>query len=195
MKIAWFVSPHGFGHAARSSAVMAAMHRVQPELGFEIFSRVPEWFFREALRGPFHYHDWLTDIGLVQKTAMEEDLPATLQKLDSFLPFEGSEFSELASRVQAIDCRLVVSDIAPLGIAVSNRLGLPSVLVENFTWDWIYEGYLDQLPELGRHIPYLRSVFQSASFHIQTDPACDPSPYASLRTSPVSRCPRSKRSW
>ncbi len=192
MKIAWFVSPHGFGHAARSSAVMAAIQRIQPDLEFEIFSRVPEWFFQEALEGPFHYHEWLTDIGLVQKTALEEDIPATLQRLDAFLPFEGRDFDDLTSRVKALDSGLIVSDIAPLGIAMGNRIGVPTVLIENFTWDWIYEGILSQAPGFGRHISYLRSIFQSASFHIQTEPVCDPSLYASLRTAPVSRCPRSE---
>ena len=77
-------------------------------------------------------------------------------------------------------------DIAPLGIAVAKAAGLPSVLVENFTWDWIYEGYLAGEPRLARHLPYLTEMFQAADFHIQTRPVCDPQP-VDLVTAPVSR--------
>ena len=31
LRVAYFVSPHGFGHAARASAVMAALGRLNPE--------------------------------------------------------------------------------------------------------------------------------------------------------------------
>jgi L-arabinokinase len=43
----------------------------------------------------------------------------------------------------------VVCDISPLGLAAARHAGLPAVLVENFTWDWIYEGYRDALGEAG----------------------------------------------
>jgi hypothetical protein len=191
MKIAWFVSPHGFGHAARASAVMAAIQHLRPDVRFEIFTLVPEWFFREALEGGYGYHEQITDIGLVQKTALEEDLPATLQKLSTFLPFEGQPLDDLVRQVKGLGCSLLVSDISPLGIVVASRLGLLSILMENFTWDWIYEGYLDQAPGFRPYLAYLRTIFQSASFHIQTEPVCQPSPFASLQTAPVGRSPRS----
>ena len=86
-------------------------------------------------------------------------------------------------------CRLVVSDIAPLGIVVAERAGIPSVLVENFTWDWIYQGYSGHNGAFSRHIRYLEEVFQRADYHIQTEPVCRPS-HADLTTHPISRRPR-----
>jgi UDP:flavonoid glycosyltransferase YjiC (YdhE family) len=85
----------------------------------------------------------------------------------------------------------VMCDIAPLGIAVAREAGLPSVLVENFTWDWIYQGYVGSSPDgaLGRHSATLRAVFDSADYHIQTEPAANRRA-ADLITTPVSRPPR-----
>jgi hypothetical protein len=188
--IAYFISPHGFGHAARSSAVMAAIHQRQPTRRFEIFTLVPEWFFAESLAGPFGYHPLLTDIGLVQKTSLAEDLPETGRRLADFLPFDPAKVNPLAELVKNLGCRLVMCDIAPLGIAVAQAAGLPSVLVENFTWDWIYEGYLPAAPALAEHISYLQSVFASADYHIQTEPACRPDSQADLTVPPVSRSVR-----
>src|SRR5262249_2605577 len=41
--------------------------------------------------------------------------------------------------------RLVVSDAPPLACAAAARAGIPSVVVTNFTWDWIYEEYAEHL--------------------------------------------------
>ncbi|MDE3091936.1 MAG: hypothetical protein KGJ80_21395, partial [Chloroflexota bacterium] len=85
--IAFFISPHGFGHAARACAVMVSLHAIDPTFHFDIFTRVPRWFFADSLRGAFTYHALLTDIGLVQETALREDLAATVKSLNHFLPF------------------------------------------------------------------------------------------------------------
>ena len=63
--IAYFISPHGYGHAARACAVMAAMHELNPSIRFEIFTTIPQWFFDQSIPGTFTYHNLLTDIGLV----------------------------------------------------------------------------------------------------------------------------------
>jgi hypothetical protein len=66
--IAYFISSHGFGHAARSAAVMQAIAEYDPSIQFEIFTAVPAWFFQDSLSTPFNYHHLLTDFGLAQKT-------------------------------------------------------------------------------------------------------------------------------
>ncbi len=187
MVIAVFVSPHGFGHAARAAAVMNALARQHPATRFEIFTRVPRWFFAESLDAPFTYHPCLTDIGLAQEDSLREDIPQTLRHLRAFLPFDRARVARLAQRVRQLRCRLVVCDIAPLGIAVARAARLPSVLVENFTWDWIYAGYAER--GFARHIAYLRAVFRSADYHVQTEPVCART-RADLVTPPVSRAPR-----
>ena len=168
---------------------MAALHELDSSLRFEIFTQIPEWFFRESLSGPFAYHSLLTDIGLVQQTALREDLAATLPRLDEFLPFDRARLDILAEEVKRTGCKLIVCDIAPLGIAVAHTAGIPSVLVENFTWDWIYEGYAREESRMSRHVAYLRSVFESADYHIQTEPVSVYHP-ADLLTPPVSRTAR-----
>lgn len=184
--IAYFISPHGYGHAARASAVIERCHELDNSLRFEIFTLVPEWFFRDSFNLPFGYHAVLTDIGMVQKTAMAEDTSATMQRLDEFIPFDEVLLDSLAGEVSELGCRLVMCDISPLGIAVAKRAGLPSLLIENFTWDWIYEAYLKYEPGLRRHIDYMEEVFGSADHHIQCMPVCRRNDNT-LLTLPVSR--------
>lgn len=186
LTIAYFVSSHGYGHATRACAVMVALQAAHPQTRFEIFTQIPHWLFAESLSQPFGYHELLTDIGLAQQTAMQEDLPETCRRLAQFIPFEASHLDQLARQLRQLRCRLVVCDIAPLGIAVAKAARLPSILIENFTWDWIYEGYLPTEPCLAAHAAYFHNLFQQARYHIQTEPVCNPHPTA-MTVKPVSR--------
>ncbi|MFC2172982.1 hypothetical protein ACFLU6_10185 [Acidobacteriota bacterium] len=186
LSIAWFVSPHGYGHAGRAAAVMAALHEIEPDLHFHIFTKVPAWFFECSLTGGFHYHSVMTDIGLVQKNSLEEDLPETVNRLSSFLQSEEEQAAELASTINELECRLAVCDIAPLGITAAGKAGIPSVLMENFTWDWIYEAYVNHETRMASFIPWLRDRFERADYLIQTEPVCKPR-QANLTTVPAGR--------
>lgn len=185
-RVGYFISPHGYGHASRASAVMAAIQQLRPTVQFDIFTQVPRWFFQDSLPGHFDYHPLLTDIGLAQKTSLVEDLPETLRRLDRFLPFDVAQIKQSAGQVREIGCQLIVCDIAPMGIAVARQAGIPSLLIENFTWDWIYAGYVGDAPDLSRHIAYLSEWFDAADYHVQTMPVCRPG-RVDLTTSPVSR--------
>ena len=169
---------------------MNSIREQLPSVCFEIFTRVPLWFFNKSLGAGFHYHEVLTDIGLVQTSSMEENLPETIHQLEGLLPYRPALVRALAQQVREAACEMVLCDVAPLGIAVAREAGLPSVLEENFTWDWIYEGYLTSEPRFAPFIAYLHEAFASAGTHIQTEPACAYSPDADLLSNVVSRKPR-----
>lgn len=191
VSIAYFITPHGFGHASRAAAVMAVMEARLPAVRFELFTTAPRWLFEDTLRGPFGYHPVAVDIGMVQLSPLHADLKATTKALDRLLPFKVSLLDRLANLLQTTGCRLVVCDIAALGIAAARQAGLPSVLVENFTWDWIYQGYAGQDPGLLRHMAYLRDLYGRAELHLQTEPLCHALP-ASPQLNPICRQPRSQ---
>ena len=185
-RVGYFISPHGFGHAARAASVIESICEIETSIRFEIFTRVPSWFFQVSLPGPFSYHSLLTDIGIVQETPLKEDLGKTIQYLDNFLPFESSLIDRLAQQLERLKCELVICDIAPMGIVAAQKAGIPSVLVENFTWDWIYQGYAGLDEQINNHVTYLQRIFESVSYHIQTEPVCFYRE-ADLLTLPVSR--------
>jgi hypothetical protein len=188
--IAVFVSSHGFGHAARISAIMTSLKELLPEIHFEVFTEVPNWFFLDSLHSSvFNYHVLKTDIGLIQKSPLEEDLPVTLDILKKFIPFENSVIESIAGKLKNLNCAMVLCDISPLGIAIAKNAGLPSVLIENFTWDWIYEGYAEFRQGFNPFIEYLNRYFKTADFRIQTEPVCH-FIENSMHVNPVSRSPK-----
>ncbi|PIP38858.1 MAG: hypothetical protein COX19_10355 [Desulfobacterales bacterium CG23_combo_of_CG06-09_8_20_14_all_51_8] len=93
--IAFFVTPHGFGHAARAAAVMNAIFARWPFARFEIFTLSPEWFFRNSLQAPFAWHPVQTDVGLAQTSALRFDLEQTIEALEKFLPCLNPMFSDI----------------------------------------------------------------------------------------------------
>ena len=183
-RIAFFISPHGFGHAARAASVMEAMAEIDPSYQFDIFTTVPEWFFANGNSFAFQYHRLPADIGLVQKTPFQEDLPATVRKLKKFLPFNPSRVARAAETIKRLKCKLVICDIAPIGIRIAKEARVASVLIENFTWDWIYRGYAEE--GLKKFETYLQSIFAEATYHIQTRPICKYAD-ADFTTGPASR--------
>lgn len=169
INVGYVISGHGFGHATRAIAVMQALSR-RLKVRFTILTSVPTWLFASSLAATHTVHSLSTDIGLIQHSALSEDLDATLAALDRFYPLN-DELIETAAGLLS-GCSLVLCDIAPLGIAAAKRSGIPSVLVENFTWDWIYQGYLDRCPQLQAHIDTFQAMLQQVEHRIQTTPVC-----------------------
>jgi hypothetical protein len=170
---------------------MVAIKARASHVRFEIYTLVPEWFFLDSGVRDFAWHEIECDVGLVQKTTLDEDIGKTLERLKGFLPVE-ERAAGLARELERRRCSLAICDISPVGLAAARMAGIPSVLVENFTWDWIYEGYFDEWPALAEPARAFAAEFAAATCRIQTDPLCAPLP-CDLRTAPVSRLPARTR--
>ena len=191
--IAFFISPHGFGHAARACAVINAIQNIDPTIFVHIFSSIPKWFIEESFVKNYQYHYFITDIGLIQNDPFIENIDKTIEALDSFIPFTNSEVDGICQYLKKIECRLLLCDISPLGIFLSKNTSINSVLIENFTWDWIYEPFIKDYPKLKNHSKYLNELFGQQKYHVQTEPVCHKIQNSDLITGPVSRTPRTSR--
>ncbi|MBQ6510041.1 MAG: hypothetical protein IJI07_11260 [Flexilinea sp.] len=190
MNIAYFISSHGFGHATRATAIMAALRARDPEIRFEIFTGTPEWLFRDAGLTNYTYHPGAVDVGLVQRSPMEHDLPKTIEAVERYLDEIPHRAEELSEELKRCGAQAVLCDISPLGIVTGKLAGLPVLLFENFTWDWIYEPYIPDYPAFSGINSRYREIFSMADHRMQSDPLCDPDPDADILIPPVSRSPR-----
>jgi hypothetical protein len=190
--IAAFISPHGFGHAARTAAILHELATSDPHLSIELFSLVPEWFFRSSLppHVELNYHELETDVGFVQKTSIEEDLPATIKRLHGVYPVPEQRLDHIAKTLTSQQVQTVLCDISVVGLLAAKRAGVPSVLIENFTWDWIYEPYRTAEQGFAPFIEYLAPLYQQAGTRIQSIPICHSIPSATV-VGPIARRCRS----
>ncbi|MBI5895746.1 MAG: hypothetical protein HZB24_07005 [Desulfobacterales bacterium] len=112
--IAYFISFHGFGHASRAAAVMAALGQRLPGVRLEIFTDCPAWIFSDSLGVPFGYHRLQTDIGMVQRSPLEEDPAATVRALDAWLPWDAAQVQRLGQKISpGISSTPLISRLPP----------------------------------------------------------------------------------
>jgi hypothetical protein len=192
-ELACFISAHGYGHATRTIAVLQAIRERIPGLGVQLFTTVDRALF-DDLGIPFAYHQVITDVGLIQPDAFSENRAATVVQLAELLPFDASLVQSCAALCS--NCKLILCDISGLGIAVGQQLRTPSILVENFTWDWIYKEMAAQTAEDSALLYYgglLASYYDQVDYRIQTEPLCCRRS-AALYCAPIARKQRSTRS-
>ena len=161
-RIACFVSSHGFGHATRIAAILGSIYKKQPLANFWIYGHIPFWFWQPNLhcRTKFKLIRAETDIGLVQDGPFNQNLEETCVKLNTFLDFTKSSFRSIRDSIKENRIDLILSDISPVGIEAGNQLCIPTALIENFTWDWIYEEHIDSLPVFKVHSLKLKEVYE-----------------------------------
>ncbi len=187
-EIGCFISPHGFGHATRTIALLSALHEIIPDLTARFLTEVPETLFKTC-PFPFTYHRITTDVGLVQKSALTTELQQTVDRLSRFIPVQENVVAECADICR--NCRLIICDISILGILTGKLSGTVSVLVENFTWDWIYRDLAREEPALLPCADYFLKCYRKADYRIQTEPLCRPAAHH-LICPPIARKTRLK---
>ena len=86
------------------------------------------------------------DTGIVQIDSLSLDEAETVRRASAFHQHLDALADE-AGWLRSVGARLVVGDIPPLAFAAAHAAGLPAIAMGNFTWDWIYEGYREWLPQ------------------------------------------------
>jgi len=188
MNYGFFITSHGFGHASRACAIIEKLAAGNSN-NFFLFTETPKCFFENSLQTPFTYFALKTDVGLVQTDPFNEDLDQTLVELEKYYPFESNLISLVTKLLVENKIEIVVCDISALGIYIADKLQIPSVLIENFTWDWIYQFYSKTKPQLKRYISYLEENYQKATIRITSEPFCLEKKQA-YQVSPIFREPR-----
>jgi hypothetical protein len=162
--IAFYISGHGFGHASREVEILNALG---PDSDIIIRSAVAPALLARTLRRPYRLLPGVCDTGIVQSSSISHDDGATVAAARAFYATYDERLDEEVARLAPLDVRLVVSDIPPLAMSVAERLGVPSVAVANFTWDWIYEthpGFVDGAPGV---IEAIRSAYRRAALALE----------------------------
>lgn len=171
MNIGFFITSHGFGHAARSCAIIEKLAKDSGKRFF-LFSTAPKWFFDNSLQTPFRYFFIQTDVGLVQDDPFNENLNHTLSSLEKYYPFSPELISSTEKILKENQIDLIICDISAFGIFMAKRLNIDSILIENFTWDWIYSFYSDGYPQIKNYVEYLAEIYNSATIRILCEPYC-----------------------
>ncbi len=189
--ICYYISGHGYGHAARASQVMAAL---PPDVKIIVRSEVdPAFFIRESgrhvevIRGKFdtgvlqHNNrslDWEGTFKLARK--VNRDASANLMAETDFL------------RKRRVD--LIVCDVPPAPLEAARMAGIPSAFVGNFTWVEIFEKEGRTRKPAKELSDFWRDQYRLATLAIRTPPAFPMTYFRSLTTvQPIARRGKNRR--
>lgn len=161
MKIVFYVSAHGFGHAVRTSEVMRAILARLPEVEIHLRSRAPSWLFPAEVRG--RISEITLDVGVVQQNSLTLDTAATLARMEEILSNSEALLRTEVDLLRDTHCDVVVGDIPPLAFEAARRAGVPSVAITNFSWDWIYRAYLPSEPRFAPIIDGMTNHYGAAT--------------------------------
>ena len=140
--VVFYVSAHGFGHWAQCAPVIDCLQRNDPDIRVCVRSSLPEAELARRLTRPVDYHPAPVDVGVIQHSAVEEDMAATRAALAAFHANWEQRVAAEAEWLSGQRAGLVVSDIAPLGLAAAHEAGVRSFALGSLDWHEIYRPFM-----------------------------------------------------
>lgn len=196
LRIAAAITPHGFGHAAVTLAVLDALHGLWPGgVDVTFLTRVPEPVVRQRWGRPCTVvaHAAATDFGMLMKSS------TTVRVADSIDAYAAAHakweavVEADAKVIAAAQPDLMLTCISYAALAAARRLGIPGVGVGPFTWKEILGAYANGAPEAVPALGKMAEAYAGADALIATTPAVAMD-YPTLRSvGPVGRPGRQRR--
>lgn len=158
----FYISGHGFGHASREIEVINTLGARVPDLRVVVRTSAARWIFDRTVRVPFTLIEGACDTGIVQIDSLHLDARETIAQAAAFYRRLPAHVERESALLKAHDAAFVVSDAPPLGCAAARAAGVPSAVLSNFTWDWIYEGYPAELADAPDLLPIVRDAYRAS---------------------------------
>jgi hypothetical protein len=167
LKIAFFLSGHGFGHAVRQSALIEAL---PPAAEIDIYTSIPADFFRDEVRRPVRVIPCEIDCGCLQTDTVEVDVEGTLARYLEIETDRAGHIARYAPLLRASGAGLCVVDTAPLAFPIAKAAGIPAWSICNFTWLDIYAPYVARHPRYRDMFARMRGDYALADRHLRLFP-------------------------
>ena len=144
--IAYYISDYGFGHAARSVALIRQLLKMKEDVRVIICHSFALHFLRKSLKGENRvtFRTIETDIGYVlKKDSIEPDIEKLNVEYAKYLKKWNFLIEQEQDFLQTNNVDFVISDISAFPFEAAYRIGIPSLGISNFTWYTAYQGLID----------------------------------------------------
>ena len=161
--IAFYVTGHGFGHAARSKPILDRLAASGARLYLR--SGADPKFFASVPGLDLHREHY--DVGSVQADGLNVDPLESLRQYAAIHAQREAIIAREAAFVRQAGVQLVVSDVTPLAFDIATAAGVPAIASSHFTWDWIYEPYVALHPEYAWLLDAIRASYAQATLALE----------------------------
>ncbi|MFT8323230.1 MAG: glycosyltransferase [Bacillus sp. (in: firmicutes)] len=167
--IAYYISDYGYGHAARSIAIIRKLLAADRNLIIIICHSFALPFIKKSLSSKrVSYREIQTDIGyILKRDSIFPDKDKLLAVYNLFVENWGDKIQIENKFLSTKNVNLVISDISPLPFEAAANLNIPSVGLSNFTWYTAYENLIEEtllspLKRAYEHMTYFFSLSGNA---------------------------------
>lgn len=165
------ITPHGYGHAAITVAVLNALLARRPDLRLAVVGGPnAAWMTRRLVQAPALADRRIDDPGMVNadpNTVLADDSLARHRAL--FARWDDAVEAE-AARQRAFAPDLVLSNVGAVPLAAARRLGIPAMALAPFHWAQILGAYCGDRPEAEPILARMGEVYAAADRFIATTP-------------------------
>ncbi|GGL56208.1 glycosyltransferase [Sporolactobacillus putidus] len=148
--ICYYVSDYGFGHAARSIAVIRFLCRVRKDIRVIICTSFAYSFMNASLKQlivqrQVSMRQVRNDMGyILKRDSLIPDNELLRKEYDAFVHRMSESVEEEIEFLRNCKADLVIGDIPPIPFKAAHLLSIHSIGISNFTW---YTAYRDALSE------------------------------------------------
>ena len=171
--IAYYITSHGYGHGSRSCDIIRAINHLYPQVTVHIVTQLAESFLSNQIGNNVNgIRARSFDVGMVQIDSIRVDVDATLTLVEQGCAARRERIAEECSFLKERKIDLVVVDIPAIPLDAAAQMGIPSVAIGNFSWDWIYSGFLSRDPRWKPIVDIFREAYAKTDLLLRM-PFCD----------------------
>lgn len=171
-RIAIFLSAHGFGHIGQTAPVVDALRRQTPDLDILLFSDAPAFKLTERFGGNVTIKKMETDVGFRQIDALTVDIPGTLAAYAAFHSRWQQKVDATARELSKASPDLILSNISYLGIAASDRIGVPAIALCSLDWYGIFTHFFPATSgDMARIATQILDAYRRAHLFFKPEPS------------------------
>lgn len=185
-------SSHGFGHAAQTAPVLAALREAVPGLRVSVTTQMAPGPLAGFL-GAVERIEWEIDVGLLMDSPMDVRRDATAAAYRAFHADWDARVDRYADMLRVLRPDLLFANVAALPLAAAQRVGIPAVAMSSLNWAGMYAHYCGDQPDAPRILDQLLAAYRSAPFLLLTPGVPMPELSRLTRIGPVARIGRDRR--
>jgi len=143
IKIAYYISDHGYGHATRDIAIIRELLEHFDDIKISICTSEPLEFLKRSLvnnEERINFRDIKNDFGYCVTHDLKIHPTKTKRKVKRWLNNWQYYIKREMRFLKKNKINILISDIPPQPLICASKLKIPSIAVTNFTW---YEVYKD----------------------------------------------------
>ncbi|NKB25110.1 MAG: hypothetical protein GKR87_12185 [Kiritimatiellae bacterium] len=158
--IIYYITAHGYGHGTRACDILNALCRQAPRIPIIVVSDLPKPFLSHRLNADqVTFRKESFDVGLVQFDDIQVDVPATLNKVIGLHEKRDQLIQEETAFLNEQQAALVIVDIPAIPLFAAKEVGIPSIAIANFGWDWIYSAFTHDNPRWKKYVDWFHEGY------------------------------------